>query len=421
VKTTSFGAVAQQLKLAMAETIAAIEDQTPAILRQGQLLGSDTLFLRQEAHQALALAMGLDVTQLPAMVMDFYDTWITAQLNSLERRATLRQLQRELDRAYLEVEGLQNDLAAAGDQARLLQLMPRWTLRNLQADRLDAEVHDVVRLLADYVPPVFELRYTKALTVLRTKPANKLTPLLGLDFAAPTEDAYAALDALALDVRDTIEFAQLDSADYGTSYAAIGFLNMSSPVWSACGAISACPDLIWKTVDETRAKEVWDALRAKRKANFSITPDDLYDRHGRAASLLCSQSAPVIRRLALVPVGPLSYGDYHYHPSLTVSADQAFPTALGVQDYVKVDQDWLTMGLPVLGRGNVGSGGEADVVNTFASDTSRVGEGLSPFGTFEVDFTNWPFPVDQTELVLVFELETRPAASPGVAIDACTP
>jgi hypothetical protein len=422
VKTTSFGAVAQQLKLAMAETIGLIEDQTPALLRQGQLLGSDATLLRQEAHQTLATLMSLDVTQLPAAVMEFYDTWITAELSSLERRTTLRQLQREMDRAFFEIDSLQSDVAAAGSQSRLLALIPRWTLRNLQADRLDVEVHDMVRLLNDYVPPVFELRYTKALTTLRSKPNNKVTPLLALDFAAPTEDAYAALDALALDVRDTIEFAQLDSADYGTSMVAIGFLNAEWTGWSTCGELG-CPGAIWKTVDATRARAVWDKLRARQPASFTIYPDDLYDRHGRAASLLCSQSAPVVRRVALVPVGSLSYGDYHYHPSLTVSADQSFPTPQGVQDYVKVDEDWLTMGLPVLGRGNLGSGGEADVVNTFAADSSHVGEGLSPFGTFEVDFTNWPFAGDtsQTELVLVMEVETRPVALPGVAVDACSP
>jgi hypothetical protein len=418
VKTTSFGAIAGQLKVAMAETIAEIEDQTPAILRQGQLLGSDSQFLRQEARQTLALEMGLDVSQLPAAVTDFYDTWITAQLNSLERRATLRQLQRELDRAFFEIEGLQNDLGAAGNQSRLLQLIPRWTLRNLQADRLDVELHDVMRLLNDYVPPVFELRYAKALTALRSKPGNKVTPLLALDFAAPTEDAFAALDALALDVRDTIEFAQLDSADYGTSLVAVTFPNAASATNTACRLLNSCTPSIWKTVDDVRAKQVWDKLRAKQVASFTIEADDLYARHGRAASLLCTQAAPVVRRVALVPVGSLPYGDYHYSPSMAVSAEQSFPTAQGVQDYIKIDDDWLNLGLPVLGRSSTGTT-DADVVNQFAADTSRVGEGLSPIGTFQVDFTDWPFTTDQEALVLVFELETRPIATPGVAIDAC--
>jgi hypothetical protein len=425
-KVTSFGAIAQQLKLAMADTLLDIRADEPAILEQGALMPSDQLLIRQHARQTLSLHLGFDLTELPAAVMEFYDTWLTAEVTSLERRAAIRGLQRDLDRSFLEVESMNRELGAAGDQSRLLALVPRWSLRNLQAQRVDAEASAELRLITDYVPPVLELRYSKALTILRTKPNNKVTPLMNVDFAAPMEVAYAALDALALDIRDTLEFAVLDSADYGTAMAALAFPNPNMygqggagpagcEFFGTCNLETIQPTMLWQTVEMERAQQVWDGVLQHGWSSFAITPDDLYNIHGGNARLHCSDGAPVVKKVALYIVGgQTEYDSAFYRPPMRASAEQIFPVAGGKQTYAKVDTDWLSMGLPVFG------GAEGQAVQRVHADNSHVGEGLSPFGHWDVDFTTFPFATDTiSALVMVFELEPRPLAAPGVGIEAC--
>jgi hypothetical protein len=426
-KVTSFGAIAKKIRAAMAATLVSIRGQETAILEQGALMPSDATLMRQAARQALALSLGFDVTALPAAVMEFYDTWVTAEVASLERRAAIRALQRDLDRTFLDADALGNELAASGAQSRLLALVPRWTLRNLQAQRVASEGSALLRLLTDYVPPVFELRYSKALVSLRTKPNNKITPLMNIDFAAPMENAYAALDAFALDVRDTLEFAALDSADYGTAMAAIAFPRPSKygktgtgpagcELLGTCNLGTSQPQMLWQTVEMERAQQAWKGIDGHGWSTFTVTPDDLYNLHGGNARLHCSDGAPVVKKMALFVVGgQTEYDSAFYRPPMLASMEQVFPTGAGALAYSKVDSDWLSMGVPVFG------GAEGQAVQRVHTDNSHVGEGLSPFGHWDIDLGSFPFATDTTisALVMVFELETRPVAPPGVAIEAC--
>jgi hypothetical protein len=186
--------------------------------------------------------------------------------------------------------------------------------------------------------------------------------------------------------------------------------------FGTCNIGTTQPNMMWKTVEMERAEQVWAGLQMHTWSSFVVDPSDLYDLHGGNARLPCSASAPVIRKVALYVVGggATEYDNAFYGPPMKASKDQIFPTAVGPLRYTKVDEDWLSMGLPVFG------GAEGNAVTRVHNDNSiHVGEGLSPFGTFDVDFTNFPFSLEPiSAVVLVFELETRPVAS-GVNIDVC--
>jgi hypothetical protein len=185
--------------------------------------------------------------------------------------------------------------------------------------------------------------------------------------------------------------------------------------FGTCNLETIQPTMLWQTVEMERAQQVWDGVLQHGWSSFAITPDDLYNIHGGNARLRCSDGAPVVKKVALYIVGgQTEYDSAFYRPPMRASAEQIFPVAGGKQTYAKVDTDWLSMGLPVFG------GAEGQAVQRVHADNSHVGEGLSPFGHWDVDFTTFPFATDTiSALVMVFELEPRPLAAPGVGIEAC--
>jgi len=435
-QVTSFGAMADELAHAMAASLQEIRSATPAILAQGQLVPGEEQLLRLHARQRVAELTQHDVTQLPPAVQEFFDTWISAELVSLQRQAEMERHVRELRTAELERLSLVHERTAAGDQGRLARLAPRWLLRRLQTSRLGQDERALVRHLRDFVPPIFELRYPRALRDLLSSPdggvsaAMQLDRLERLDFAASGDDIAVILLTFANKVDAALDAAAADASDYGIVRVAVTFPDPAkyhdsgTPPRPGCGMFDPCneggapPQTTWHPVELTRAQQVWAGLRAYGQTTFTIKPEDLYDIHGGNGLLTCYDSAPIIRKIAVyvITTDGSSWGQLNNRPALQVGAEQVFPTATGSPIYVKTDSDWLFTGVPLLG----GTQNEAlDYLRT--SDTS-VGSGLSPFNEFTVDFANFPVPLAQTEqLVMTFELETRPIAAPGVAVSECRP
>ena len=435
-QVTSFGATADQLARAMAASLGEIRGAASGILAQGQLVPGEEQLLRLHARQRVAALTGFDVTQLPPAVSEFFETWISAELVSLNRRAEMYRHERELRLAGLERNALIHERDAAAEQSRLVRLAPRWLLRRLQTSRLAQDERALLRYLRDYAPPIFELRYPRALRDLLLSPDAsvsaklQLDQLESMDFAATSDDIAAVLLTLGNKVNDSLESAVANSADYGVVRAGVSFPDpddyhgAGDPPPPNCGVFAPCnqpaapPLTTWHAVELTRAKQVWSALRARGKVTFNVTPADLYDSHGGIGQLTCYDSAPIIRKMAVyaVTTDGNDWGQIDYRPALEVAAEQLFPTSTGAPVYVKTDTDWLFTGVPMLG------GAENEALSDLRAHDSAAASGLSPFNTFTVDFANFPVPFDQTkQLVVTFELETRPIASPGVAVAECRP
>jgi len=257
----------------------------------------------------------------------------------------------------------------------------------------------------------------------------QLAALQALDFAATNDDVVTLLLALGNKVGGALDAAIADSHDYGVARVAVAFPDPASyessgdtsegcELFGTCGGNGAPPDTTWHTVEMTRAELAWSALASGGVATFTITPEDVYDIHGGVGQLTCFDAAPVIRKMAIYAVTSdgNDWGQIDYRPALQVGAEQVFPTALGSPVYVKTDGDWLFTGIRFLG------GVQNEALSDLRAHDSSAASGLSPFNTFQVDFANFPVPLAQTEqLVVVFELETRPIAPPGVAVEECRP
>jgi hypothetical protein len=199
----------------------------------------------------------------------------------------------------------------------------------------------------------------------------------------------------------------------------------SGPTAPSCGLFGTCndasrpPSALWRSVDLERAQEVWSAFAAGAPATFTVTPQDLYDPHGGSGLLTCYDAAPVVQNMALYVVHQNGFelDKLASRPALTIGAQLDFPTAAGELQYALADSDWLFTGISLLG------GYENAAIADTMSTKSSVGQGLSPFTSFTIDFANYPYgdvPLsDVQELVLVFQLETHPTAAPGVAVPAC--
>jgi hypothetical protein len=306
--------------------------------------------------------------------------------------------------------------------------MPSWQLRQLEASQLDQQQRLVMRYLRDYVPPIFALRYPDALASLvggagsDASAKAQLDALEALDFAAPTDSASALLLQLASKVSTALNLANQDSHEFGSIMTAVSFPN---PAWLDWCALSQCEAPYWHTVDVTRAEQLWTALRTRGQVTFTIRPEDLYHPAGGSGQLTCNDAAPVIRKMALYLVNDQSIdpGPLAYRPHLEVGAGQLFPTPGAVLDFVKRDVDWLQGGVPVLG------GPEIEAITDVQAHTSATGSGMSPFGSFTVDFATLPsiikleqdgVPLAQ-QVVVVFELDARSVGGAGVAIPECRP
>ncbi len=428
VKVTPVGTLALQLATAMTQTLQEIEADRPAILAQGDLLPTESTLLRQHARLRVSQLTGRDVSQLPDAVGALFDTWLSAEIVSLERRARMARLQREIKSDVTELGALAHDVAANGKQSRLAQLIPMWQLRQLADQRLEVERNTLVQLVSDDLPPIFELRYAKALAAFKSSAATQLLALRDIDFGSPGDITTDKLLAVSLAARTRLELANLDSADYGTVMTAVVFPSPASygkgPPVPNCGLFGTCTDgsrppaTLWRPVDMPRAQQVWNAFTGKTVANFTITPSDLYDPHGGNGRLNCSDGAPVIRNMALFAAHKtgVEINGLHNRPAMQIDPELDFPTGAGELRYVRADTDWLFTGVPLLG------GTDTAAITSTIETHGSVAQGLSPFTTFSIDLQNFPTalpPKSVDQLILVFELEVRPTAPPGVAVPGC--
>jgi hypothetical protein len=427
VRVTPSGSIAKAVSEAMAATLEELEKQAPQILAQGQLLPTEETQLRTEARQRVTSKTGRPFSEIPPAMQDLYETWVSAKMTSLARRATLARQKRELELTVLEAASLEREKDSAVEQTEALQALAQSALRQFKDHKLDQYQYSVVTFLRDYVPPILELRYPRALASLLAAPTGataaasavkELDALENFDFAAPTGDVAVKLLAFASKVQSALETAAITSSEVSYPKAVLVFPKPEN--FGVNGEPPAMdPATNYRTVDLLRAQSFWNALRSNPPgtATFSIVPSDLYDVHGGNSRLGCHESAPVVREMGLyASTNDLrDWGDADSRLPLQIGSELFFPTPAGIHHYTKTNTDWLNARVPVIG-------GDASVA--FQTLKQRFGEnntgmGLSPFGTFTIDLTRFPAALETVEDIRVlFSLEVRPSA-PVVAVESC--
>jgi hypothetical protein len=150
--------------------------------------------------------------------------------------------------------------------------------------------------------------------------------------------------------------------------------------------VQTAPGIKVPHADAARAQALWTAIQQGGQATLSILPEDLYSATGGNALLVCDELAPTVSSLALLlDVGGSTGRDdedlARIRLPVRATGRQQFPTSDGVQAF-GLDPAYARLNVPVL---------KADLwtyERVFASRAAsrHVGQGLSPFGTFEINF-----------------------------------
>jgi hypothetical protein len=425
-KITPVGVLARAAGDAMAETLALLDEAAPQILAQGAFLSGEAAALRSDAYARLAVRASelsgapVSLQTLPPAIQGLFTAWLDGKLASLERRAHIRAVDRELGRLLLETDALAHEVTSAGQASRLLRLLPQWNLRELRADRLRLARETLSESLLAYALPVFELRYPGPLADLRETAAFAPGALDDLDFAAPPELVSARLALLGATIHTQLASANLENAGTSMTEVVIALPDPAAYTWPACSSAS-CPSPVygsWIAASEQTSRAFWREVRDGGTAPIALMPRELYRLDHADARLSCLDGAPVIRRMALFSdLGSTDSGELGRRLDALADVQQSFPTIGGLRAYVA--EEPAAPSLPVL------SGQTHDALTTLRASHwfGPVGEGLSPFTPFAVDFS--PFPPEHLPnggaFLVLLEIETQRHASATVLLPGTCP
>ncbi|NOK19390.1 PA14 domain-containing protein [Corallococcus carmarthensis] len=437
-KLVPAGSAVRQMAPAMARVLTDMRTATEALVNQGRVLSQDMAARRQGATSALNTACReetqcnvtgtcntvCDVSQFPASLMSLYDTFVSKELARLERKVEIRAVERQMELLSLEMKALSRDEDALEEQSRLLRLVPAWSLRNLDGEKLRQSTQALSVLVTDHLFPVLDLRYPSVLAGLKTRTA--FTNLVRADWS----QAYVNLADLELTAVNEVTSALADGrfADKDPNYTLVA-LSFPKPGVPA----TTSP---WLKASPERSKAVWDSLlnTASPKAAFSVqlVPSDFYAADGAVSGALqCTEATPILHRMGLYLVragGSTSaenttLNGQFLRSATTFEQELTFTGSQGLKKYF-IEDDLLEGARWRLGQNRVLFGLTADAISTFQTKELAMpeneqftgGDGLSPFSTVRFDVTglrtNPIHPLDAaTELVLVYQVDRRTVGS----------
>ncbi|KYF64070.1 hypothetical protein BE11_19005 [Sorangium cellulosum] len=418
---TPSGAVARAMGQAMAETLNELRSSIPAKLTQGGVTPSELAALRAAADARLLTKFaeacpGCVASQMPDVYRSLFDAFVSKELAQLERRVQIYALERAIETLRLEFQFLRDDLASNEEKARLLELLPMWNLRNLDGHKMRDGLRALSTLVTDYLHPVMDLRYPGAVGSVSAHPS--LTNLVRADWSAPFPDlSVKALDAVTA-IKSALSLRR--TTDTNPQYTLVA---LSFPRPAALGEEEEEPSS-WARADSERSEALWSSLTSTGRFTLKITPEDLYTTEGGTGGwLFCTEATPILHTIAFYLVRPNAFNN----ETLNVGLKRAevrwastfdFTGEDVTKTYVMDAPEWL-VGSPRILFGTAG-----DALAKFQEyetlrdegDQHIAGDGLSPFGTMEVDMAGLrnavPSPLaDATELVVTMQLDRRTVLS----------
>ncbi|WP_437576748.1 hypothetical protein [Sorangium sp. So ce887] len=414
------GAVARAMGQAMAETLTELRSSIPAKLTQGGVTPSEIAALRDAANFRLLTKFGeacpgCVASQMPDVYRSLFDAFVSKELAQLERRVQIYALERAIETLRLEFKFLRDDLAWNEERARLLELLPMWNLRNLDGHKMRDGLRALSTLVTDYLHPVMDLRYPGVASNLRTHEA--LTNLVRADWSAAfPELSVKAIDAVTA-IKSALSFSRTADPDPHYTLVALSFPKPVAPGGEEEGPSE------WSRADGERSEALWSTLTSTGRFTVKITPEDVYTSEGGSGGwLLCTAATPILHTMAFYLVRPSSsnnevlngqmkQADVHWASTFDFTGEDVTKT------YVMDSPEWL------IGAPRILFGAADEALAKFQehetlkdeSDQNIAGDGLSPFGTLEVDMArlrNAPSPLDDaTELVVTMQVDRRTVLS----------
>jgi hypothetical protein len=450
---TPLGTMAKVFGHAIARTLTKYRQDTEAnYVGRGRITASELSTMRIESmnqlHRACteivaednpgmdraAVAAACNPNEYPAPLTGLFNTWVNMEIARRERVVELEGIRRQLDAAMLEFQGYSDELQSAANRGRLHKMVTELILRNLDAEELRDNVRSLVDFTNEFLYPVLVLRYGDALAAIR-QPASDgnsnetqvaLTNLIEADWSQPV-GVYAELAKTATGkIRSELDKVKMRSTPLSTKTIALSFPNPDASLPPVGGTPRPPFVSALRTVDPTRAHLVWDAITGALPANasandkvstFVVQPEDLYARATSDWELLCTQTVPVIRDMAVYVATPgttaFNVANGSKNAQVWLDAAAHFPAALENLVFQIINGDWLVPTPLVL----FGLPAQMEQI-TSARLSGNTALGLSPFMSFDMMLRDVniagrsPWSVAK-EIVLVFKVEAAPA-NPGI-------
>jgi subtilisin-like proprotein convertase family protein len=421
--------VAAKALTAMADVLALMRQQQQSLAEQGTMLPTQATLLRQQAGQLLQARLGeISVTELPAPLASLFDAFVSHEIVATERRIEIGAIQRSLDLDLIDLRTVDDELSTGAAHARLQRLVPQWLLRDLDHDQLRNSLVDLLSVSRDFLKPIFELWYPRALD--NASVGAEINALISADVETSLVSLASSGESFVNALLDAYENATFGAKPSGAQLPVV-VLSFARP------SATTHTNMFWRESDAARNQRVWDAIDHYTIAHFEITPEDFYSANGGDAILSCNEVVPVIKTMGVYVVRPgadtsnqtLNGAGRTFHGF--GGADQSFVTAQGPRIYQLADPDsgaasvWQSFDMPV-------RYGESEAALTTFQATLRQTRpvGLSAAGMFDIDFSvlntlpqagalapNDPVPA--TEIQLILELDSRASGSRPTWVQRC--
>ncbi len=420
-RLTPAGAKSKALAEAMATTLNELRERRNQIIERGSLLLSEPDAIRALAAVSLRKHLGADPQRTAPGYLGFFHALLETEITRLQKIAAIRNTQFELTQLATVLKGYAFDGESTARQGRLLDLMPQWALRELDATRLRSSMRSIVDTISYEIHPALALRHPESLA------AAKEDRALQSELATIMNDgASTSLAELSVRVRDAAEkiatlseraLRRAPDPGQNTFRAVISF---PRPDVEARARMSEFHRIV-----DSRSEVVWNAARSGDVARISVRPSDLYSRSGGFSRVPCNMGAPVLNGMAIyvggvdaAPAKALNAMEW----KTTVKTDSLvdFATSEGLVSY--------RIGNEQFREGTIGTlfGASSDAALAYRPRQEGVRPlvGMSPFTSFSIDFSGLNTissrPLDEaTELLLVFELDTKVVPDGVRGVSSC--
>lgn len=411
------GASAPLVVEAMSVVFEDLRAQQSLFVRQGMILPSQLAGIRSETLLDLEQRIRGPLTSYPKPLIDLFTAFLDKEITRLERAVEIRALEQAIDLIALEVRALDDDLAAAETRARLLSLLPRWSLQNLDGERLRGATADVLEVIRDYFHPILDLWYPLALDAIEGPALNRI---LEADVDSRVIDLASDAHTFAESVIEAYEDAQLGYKAPGEVLPVIAVGFPRPPADGGFddffgGGTGSGPESPWRKADAAVSQNVWNAIASRGVAEFTVSPEDIYSPTGVENGVLwCKDAVPVVRNMALYVIRQNAadndtLNNYERFVVIQANTSQSFAAPEGPRVYELQNAIFDTFNADLL------YGVKDTAINVFRTHASATRPvGLSPFGTFRIDFSaldTMPAPTgldeEASEMVLVMELDSR--------------
>ncbi|MFP2959102.1 hypothetical protein ACLEPN_14970 [Myxococcus sp. 1LA] len=353
VQMQSKAAASRDMAKAMLATQTALQPQAEAYVAQGRLLANQAAHLRNSAYQKLFEACSVgredpespgvmlppcqDLNYYPESLRNLFETWISKEIVGVEREVELVQLERRMRSLLLEVSSIERDFENTEENARMLALVPAWTLRNLDGRQLRIKLNDLDQLMGDVLAPVLDVLYPEVLEALTAHEWSELDDLTDLDPLSTEVDMPAmALEAKQAAQAVTNRWHTERSLKPVPSLYEV-FISIPRPDWQM--------STTWTQVGTDEAQRIWNNILAGRDFTLDVKPEHIYQRG--QLYIDCVNPAPVIDAMGMYMIDGMSGAVTHppYGVSTHFLPRMLFPTTRGVLEYDFADNAYLAPGI----------------------------------------------------------------------------